>query len=349
IAIAAIGVGAGGGFGAGEVIGICVGMLMVLALGVLFNLLYILIWGLCSHGVLRLGGRDHQPLASTFRALCYSAGANVSTIVPCVGWYFGWIWWTVSSVIMFRETHRISTGRAVLSVLALPVSGTLVAIVLYVAFIWSVMTMAGPMAFTAGVSGSFPGTGHGDTQTVLDNYLGYAADNGALPDHPVQLLLGNRMFSSEFISSETMTTVPQINWPRLKLGDLEGISGGAMTAKINAFLKRLPEGAFAHRAGDYIFTCPGIDPTTLSPDVWLVIFSPLPIGGPASAPWVTNVYVGQADGTVIVIPKASFQNALQGQMTVRKNNNLPPLPPLSSIMHNAPAVKSSEPIEAIDE
>lgn len=319
-----------------EILGILIG---TLAVCVLLGLFVILIWGLGTQFMLRLTGKGHQPLRQTYRALCYSSGAHVSSIAPCLGWYFGWIWWLVSAVLMVRATHRISAGRAAFSVLTLPVLTFIGAAGAYGFFIYTVFSAAGgPFAFTTTgpAFGTTPGVG--ETRIVLNAYLGYAKDNGVLPKHPVELLLDDRLSTADFASSESMTNVYQINWPSLRLSKFNGLSENAREKKIKAFVSKLPSKAFAHRAGDYVFTCPGVDPTTLSPDVWLVIYSPMPGSGPVS-PWASNVYVGRADGTVRVIPQATFWNSLQGQMAVRKKNNLPPLPNLMSITHARPAVE----------
>lgn len=322
------------------VFAIGLGFVVVLALGVLLNLVCIVIWGWGVQAALWLTGTGHKPLSQTYRALLYSTGANVSSIMPCLGWYFGWIWWLVSAVIMVRETHRISSGRAAFAVLALPgillVCGT-VAYVALLSLLFS--TATGPLAFaTTGPGFAIYSPAYNETQLALNAYLDYATENGKLPTHPIELLLDDRMAVTDFVSSASNTNLSQAGWPGMNAKTLDGMSETAKATKISSFVAGLPKNGIAHRGGDFVFTCPGVDPSTLTPDVWLVIYSPMSDPGGSTKPFATFVYVGCADGTVIAIPNAAFQNSLQGQMAVRTRNNLPPLPILSSITQSSPAV-----------
>lgn len=334
----------GAGIGAAELIGILIGFTTMLAVMVLAVLVGILIWGLSIQLVLRLTTAEIQPISRTYRALCYSAGANVASIVPCIGYYVGWIWWVVSAVFMIRETHRISSGRSALAVIALPVVSIVSLVTLWAVFVIPFFMRMSTMAMTASGPAGFgiPGLVQEETQILLDASLDFSFEHGALPKHPVELRREDRLLGAHFVSSETMTTTPQVQWQGLKLSDLEGLTNRAVDKRIQAFVDKLPEGAIAHRAGDFIFTCPDADPSTLTPDVWLVIFSPSPAPGPPTQTWSGMTCVGRADGQVISIPTVSFLNSLQGQQTVRKKNGLPPLPLPSSITHAQPVVTSDE-------
>lgn len=338
-------VGIGGGLGL-QVFGMFAAYLLMAIVGVLISLVGIYIWGLVVHGMLRMTGPVRHPMSGTMRALCYSTGAHTASAIPCLGWYFGWIWWLVSAVSMVRETHRISGGRAAFAVLTMPLMTFIAVAGAYAWFISMAMSGAG-MAFAPGPGGlygpaAYPG--NSETMAMVNAYLGYAQAEGALPEHPLQLLLDDYVYSMDFVASDT-TTEAQIVWPTLKLADLDHMTNAGRTKKIQAFVEELPENAIAHRVGDYVFTCPGIDPTTLSPDVWLVIQSPLPASGAAATGGPAMVHVGLADGSVVGIPSQSFQNSLQGQFTVRQNNNLPLLPKIESITHARPALSDKDDVE----
>jgi len=173
---------------------------------------------------------------------------------------------------------------------------------------------------------------------LLDGYRDYAQAEGAFPLHPLLMMDDNPIGASHFVASDTSSLVDDVKWRTLRLSALQIMSPQARRKQIDAFVAGLPEGAIAHRAGDFVFTCPGVDPAALTADVWLVIYSPMPEVRQTHNPFAASVYVGQADGTVIVIPKATFQNSLRAQRATRRRNNLPPLPDLSSITHNRPAV-----------
>ena len=66
----------------------------VIALLIAFGLLSLttLVWGLVTHGLLRLTGRTAGNSGRTMQAIYYSTGANILTDITCLG-SPGWIWW----------------------------------------------------------------------------------------------------------------------------------------------------------------------------------------------------------------------------------------------------------------
>ena len=89
-----------GGPGPGVLAGIMTGMTVVtLVVVISLTLLFVLVWGLATHGILNIGGRGHETVRRTFQALCYSSGAYVPSVIPCLGGYVGPIWWVVSAVL----------------------------------------------------------------------------------------------------------------------------------------------------------------------------------------------------------------------------------------------------------
>ncbi|MBI5779326.1 MAG: YIP1 family protein [Planctomycetes bacterium] len=68
------------------------------------------------HLCLMVLGGNKKGFEATFRSFVY-AGASPSlfNILPFCGAYVGGIWFIVLVIIGFRETHRISTGKAVLA------------------------------------------------------------------------------------------------------------------------------------------------------------------------------------------------------------------------------------------
>lgn len=104
----------------------------------------IALWGLATHGLLRMTGTTSGPLRRTYDALCYSTGANVATAIPFVGFYIGWIWWLVSAVIMIKVAQKVQGWRAALAVLMLPGGLIVIAAGLYAWLIYSVLSGSGP-------------------------------------------------------------------------------------------------------------------------------------------------------------------------------------------------------------
>lgn len=76
------------------------------------------VWTLVLHLFVLLFVPERQPIGSTARALCYSAGPTVFAVVPFLGGLVALAWITVLQVIGLREVHETTTGRAAVVVLA---------------------------------------------------------------------------------------------------------------------------------------------------------------------------------------------------------------------------------------
>ena len=91
------------------------------------------------------------------------------------------------------------------------------------------------------------------------------------------------------------------------------------------------------RVGDFVFTYHGAVLDGRAPGLWLVVMTPDPdtrqFGGSG-----TPVVVGQADGTVLLIPAAQFTARLKQQNHLRAAQGLPPLPYPPTLTHQEPAV-----------
>jgi hypothetical protein len=74
---------------------------------------------LLTHLFVRILVPGARPVGATARAICWSAGPVLLSIVPWVGSLVGLVWWAVLQVIGLRELHGTTTGRAV-AVVALP-------------------------------------------------------------------------------------------------------------------------------------------------------------------------------------------------------------------------------------
>ncbi len=130
LVLAGVATGFGGGALQMRDIAIIVGVgLLVLGGVVVMTVIYIALWGLFAHGVLKWTGPLEDTIGRTYQAICYSSGANVSTAVPCLGSYFGWIWWTVSAVFMIKDAQRVSGARATAAAVIFPVLSVVFALV----------------------------------------------------------------------------------------------------------------------------------------------------------------------------------------------------------------------------
>ncbi|MBU3666702.1 MAG: hypothetical protein FGM15_12625 [Chthoniobacterales bacterium] len=71
-----------------------------------------------THVCLMLVGGARRPFESTFRVYTYVSGSiALFNLVPCCGWFVGFIWGLVAEIIGLSEVHHISRGRAAVAVL----------------------------------------------------------------------------------------------------------------------------------------------------------------------------------------------------------------------------------------
>ncbi len=296
------------------------------------------LWGLIAHGIVLMTGKNAGGMGQTWQAICYSSGANVVTAVPCLGFYFGWIWWVISAVGAVKEVQRVSWGRAVPAVIVPPL---LVVMGLVVMLSYGVTRATQSMR--AAQQRAMVATVQGPTQQVVDALLSYAEEVGEWPRHGIEIGGKTDDGAITFMLGMTMT-MPE---------DVPVGSGTAMdyiaTEEDRARLlaeAELPEGVIAHRLGDFVFTYHGIplpdDQEVESPDVrlWLVIAWPNPDVNQGSFTQWQTPHVGLVDGTVQAIPMANFNAMLRNQNVIRNENGLPLLPHPRTVTHKRPAVEN---------
>ena len=80
------------------------------------------VWALAMHLMLRMTGGSRFTVDRTLQAGGYSAGAKMLSAIPFVGAPLGWLWWSISAVIMVSSGQKVHAGRVVLAVYALPLS-----------------------------------------------------------------------------------------------------------------------------------------------------------------------------------------------------------------------------------
>jgi hypothetical protein len=300
-----------------------------------FMLLYVLLWGLATHGILRIGGRGHETIRRTFQALCYSSGAYVICLAPCVGGTAGPIWWLVSAVLMVKAGHKVSGARATLAVVTLPVILTVLAVAAYATLI--VFAIAGAQATATAAGGFTPPVQK--TQVVLDAVLDHAADwQGSWPVHALALAEKGYLTEWDYLGTGTPTGLDDVPVDgAIGLLEFVALSSEDRAGTVEELTGRLPAGMVAHRFGDFVFTYHGIDGATAPGGLWLVVMTPDPDAGDGSPP-AGPVVVGMADGTTQAIARYRLPEALARQNELRVKEGLPPLSDPSSVTHDAPAI-----------
>ena len=316
----------------------------------------ILLWGLSTHGLLRVTGGAPHTIGRTFEAILYSSGVTVPMAVPLFGVYCGstfvTIWWLVSAILMIVYGQKVHGGRATFATLAFP--GTL--------FILSVVGSIGLMSDTftqmqtMGPGGTWP-TRYSATQALATDVMDYARiNNGSGPPHVILLLQSDaepngraiRMWNTsadDFVEYSTDTYTEDIPVDNATLDDFETLTSTERRAVVANVLDAMPENVVAYRFGDYVFTYHGTDLSTPDNLLWIVVMLPDPDVNETLPPWQT-IEVGLADQTVTTFQARYLPEQIRTQNIYRESIGLPPLPDLTTVTHNAPAV--SKHIESED-
>lgn len=302
-----------GGMGAGLLIGLA----MLFFCG--------LLWSLLVHGILRATGPTAGGFARTQQAILYSSGANIVSGIPCLGPYFGWIWWVISAVLATREAQRVSGTRASVAVISPVLLAFAGGISLYIWAVSQAMTMRTTIASWPGTISANAATG--SFASALQTFSN--AHEGALPRHPAELLTIDPALSAlDFVApggSDPST---------LLIGDvpLDQFDGSTERAQKSALAKAaVAVGEAAppiQRFGDFIFVYGGLDLAKATPDTWLVV-GLLPASSAANAPnpngsgWVDIRMHGGAASTLQI---SDLGNLVDQQNRTRADAGLPQIP-----------------------
>lgn len=89
------------------------GVLLRFFLSPFYGLLMLAVATVVFHVFVLVLVRERRTIGATARAMCYSMGPAVLSIVPIVGPLAAWfVWIPILQVIGLREAHRTTTGRA---------------------------------------------------------------------------------------------------------------------------------------------------------------------------------------------------------------------------------------------
>ena len=303
------------------------------AIALIGGLILMFLWTGATHLILRLIARPAAGLGRTFQAICYASGANIISAIPCLGVYFGWIWWVVSAVLMVKEGQKVSGARASLAVLAFPATALVVGIGLYAWFVfWALsMSASGGLTSTSGV------------QSVATALQDWAQDHdGAYPDHAIRLVQEGLISAASLLDPTGSTPMLSVPVGSTTLDNFEAMTGEEQAAVAQEAVDALPPNVVAYRLGDVVFTYPGIDGADPDPGLWILVRWPDPDHNPinpATESWV----IVKADGTTSSyrfsgLAASPMAAKLEQQNLLRKRLGLPPLPHPSTVTHDAPAV-----------
>lgn len=103
------------------------------------SLLWLWVAAALTHVLLRLFGDGEAGLHATFRALAYSAGPAVFSVVPVVGAWMGALWGLGVAAVGLREMHRTDFVRAAAAL----VTVVSLSAALFVAVLWGELGVPG--------------------------------------------------------------------------------------------------------------------------------------------------------------------------------------------------------------
>jgi hypothetical protein len=91
--------------------------IMVLIVLVPFAIIFSLVFGsIVTHFCLMIVGGNKKGFQTTFRAISYAFAGHLFAVLPFIGSTIGGIYFLILMIIGLRESHTISTGKAVLAI-----------------------------------------------------------------------------------------------------------------------------------------------------------------------------------------------------------------------------------------
>lgn len=307
----------------------------------------VVLWGLSTHGLLRVTGGAPHTIGRTFEAILYSSGVTFPMAVPFFGVYCGstfvTIWWIVSAILMIVFGQKVHGGRATFATLVFP--GV---VLLVVGGYMVLMSNAFTQMRAAGPGGTWPNS-YSATQTLTTDVMNYARiNNGSGPSHVILFLQSdvepsdrpNRTWytsADDFVEESTVTYTEDIPVDKATLDDFETLTSTERRAAVANVIDAMPDNVVAYRFGDYVFTYPGANLSTPNNRLWVVVMLPDPdLNRPRAAG--QTIEVGLADRSVRTFQVTDLAMRTRTQNVYREAIGLPPLPDLTTVTHDAPAV-----------
>ncbi len=298
---------------------------MYSAVAVLLLLLLMCLWGAVTHALLSLTGHTAGGIDRTYRAICFSSGANVISLLPCIGIFGGTIWWLFSAVFMVKAAQRVGGLRAAFATLAPPLSAVVIVLLLVG---WGMSSSISSARVAA------PGNSIKSIAGALGRCAG--GNSGAYPDHAIELAELGYVAGTDFVCATSGTDPAHVPVGGTTLAQFKLLPSAQQVAAAQAAAKSLPPETVAHRLGDFVFTYHGFDANTSKRQLWLVVYWPEWV--PQNTSSGERVWVAMADGTTLSFPQKEMIARLKRQNDLRARAGLPPLPHPAQVTHKQPAL-----------
>lgn len=316
----------GAGRGAGGFLVFGMGIAFAVALAAT-SLVLVPLWGLTAHLLLRWTGRTTGGYGLTFRAICYSSGANFMFAVPCFGHMIGPVWWLVSAPMVLKEAQRVNGWRASLAALVPPLALVSMLIAFYAAMAVMIpaATMAGPPAPRfATTAPSAPAAGASAMARAL--VAGAQHDPMGRSLHPLELVGKGAIEPSALMLPGSKTTVEAVYTGGHALAWIPYMAKPELDRLVEKTrLRMTEENVTEFRLGDCVFLTEGVDLGNADPGLWVVVMCPDPtLNGATSAE--TTIWVATADGNTQGFPARELASGrLRRQNDLRAEAGLAPI------------------------
>lgn len=319
------------------------------------------LWIALTHLILRITGPVHSNMQRTSHAICYSAGNNFISIIPCIGSYFCWaggLWWMISAGFMLAVAQNVRGWRAALAVAAPPLLAAAIVVGSIAALIYAETSQV-----SASMAASSGAMAQGQTRSLLYAMQGRMSDTTLAPmTHVSELMVDNIAYPHMFVDMASGTgwstgralgnKMLSVRVGGRTLNQWQGDARPQRVAAATSAAAALPADVVAYRVGDMVFTHSGVDLAKHTDgSLWLVIAWPADMDRSGalvtttktqgttttvSAPSRTEVVVGSADGGVVVVDLADFDAELADQNQRRAKAGLPPIPHPADVVDGVP-------------
>ncbi len=327
-----------------------IGGVTTLLVGIVVVGVYLLLWAAIAHGVLKMTGNTAHTFRRTCHAIFYSAPAGVFLLIPLCNILFGLVWWIASAAIMIKESQRVHGARAAIAVFVWPLISVYLLQVITGLQSLFIIGMLMSFAFGGGFGGRTFGGGMPasmETSAVAQAVLSSAnSSNGIGATHALELTLGGNMimssWGSNFCHPNTQTTPADIPVGDGTFQDFINSSRSSQLGAIKDAIDAMPSNVVAHRFGDFVFTYHGAALNSWDTRLWVVVMLPDPdVNDPPSVN--DPIYVGTADYNVTQTTFGQLPTQIRWQNQHRATLGLPPLPDLTTVTHDKPAVAGQQP------
>lgn len=344
-------IGAGGGGGVrGPGMGLAV-ILPALFMGGMILVGWVIMPALCAlsaHLILKLTGGCEFGMRRSLQAMYYSTGANILSGVPCVGGYFGWIWWLVSWCIALKSAQRVSAVRATIAALSLPGIVFVGAFSLFGLVYYNAVTSlnAARTSTTWTPPGGAVSTASMPTLDTAATRVGSAFSSRQnatspgvqlrrFPNHAAEALMNYSIMPGDVLLPGSMTdgqsaellghsldewSLRVSNHPQYKRELRDCVSKGEIGP--------------AHRLGDWVFTYEGQNWKSPNSSLWIAVSWP----DPELNEDPEEVAIVFADGSHEIVKVEDFQERLDAQNERRarpESGSLPQLAHPRDVLHLA--------------